>query len=187
MEFWIILISAIILMASMPYLRSFFKRIAMAIKLKRFCNKRKIKLYPTHLFWLFGWHRGSFCDFYIETKQEIFAVKLWGVPRRLSVLIFTDNGKYFIRYYLAFISFTTSMVHYPINGKKKNFKEYDFRKKFRTEWEIKTPRNILLINPVCREIRYQPDRGGERIIGAGEFINNCEIESLSRLISELEK
>ena len=186
MEFWIGLLSVVIFILSLPYIRSLIKRIIMVCRLEIVCKKQKLKLHPTHLFWMLGRCSGSSYDFYIETEHEIYSVKLFGVPRRLSVLIFMDNGKYFKRYYLAFISYTTSIVHYPIDGKKKNFQDYDFRKNFRMEWEIKTPRNILLIHPVCREIRYQPDRGGERIIGAGAFIYNCEIESLSRLISELE-
>ncbi len=184
MEFWFILFLIFLFILILPYIRSIIKRVSMVCKLKNVCKKQRLKLYPTHLFWMLGSRHGSACDFYIEGKSVIYSVKLFGVTCRSPILVFTEAREYYFRYLIVFISY--SVLSYSFNGKKKKFKDYDFRKKFRTEWEIKTPRNILLINPVCREIRYQTDRSEERIVGGGEFIYNCEIESLSRLISDWE-
>ena len=74
---------------------------------------------------------------------------------------------------------------YTFNGKKKPVPRYDFRYRFEDKWELKKPHNILLVNPVCMEIRYVGRNGDERIVGTGEFIGDIEIQPLSRLAEKI--
>ena len=107
------------------------------------------------------------------------------MPRRPTVLIFKENGEYFIRSFIGLVS-VGSLVRFSINGKAKGMPVYDFRYRYRDDWEIKTPRQILLINPISMEIRRQPQNGAEIIVGAGDVVNGMEIHSLPRFLGELE-
>ena len=168
-----------------PHLRLFLKRISCMIKIKKLCASKRYDLHATHLFWFLGSKRSKKCDLYIETANEVFSIKLFGIPRRLSILILKENGEYFIRSFIALISYGGG-IRFPINGKPKPMPVYDFRYKYRYEWEIKTPRRVLLVNPVSMEFKRQPHHGGEVTVGAGEIVNGMEIDSLPRLLGDLE-
>lgn len=127
------------------------------------------------------------CDFYVETPTEVYAVKLFGMKKKTAELIFKQNGEYFERHYLALISNNGGGVRFPMEKKPKKLPDYDFRHRYRMEWEIKSPHNVLLINPVCREIHRQVQHGVEKLLGAGDVVNGMEIYSLSRFLGELEK
>ena len=185
MKFWYALIGIIALIVFFPYIRCFFKRLKCAGKIKRLCRSKNYKIQATHPLWFFGSKHAKKCDLYIETANEVFAVKLFGMPRRLSVLILKENGEYFIRSFIALISYGGG-IRFPINGKPKPMPAYNFRYKYRDEWEIKTPRRVLLVNPVSMEFKRQPHHGGEVTVGAGEIVNGMEIDSLPRLLGDLE-
>lgn len=182
MDFWIALLGIVALIFAYPYIRCFFKRLICAQKLIKICRKKRYFLSKTHLFWFLGGKHSERCDCYIETPTEVFAVKLFGVKRRLTVLMLKTNGEYFIR---SFIAFGTG-AHIALNSKSRALPRYNFRYSYKDEWEIKTPRNIFLVNPAAMEIRRKPDNGPETIIGAGETVNGMEISTLSRFLGELE-
>lgn len=185
MGFWYALIGITAAIILFPYIRCFVKRLSCAGKIKKLCREKGYKMHAAHPFWFLGGKRGAKCDLYVETANEVFAVKLFGMPRRRSVLIFKENGEYFIRRFIGFSSYG-SAIRYPIDGRSRRLPQYDFRYKYRDEWEIKTPRHILLVNPISMEIRRQPKNGAEVIVGAGDTVNGMEIESLSRLLGDLE-
>ncbi len=187
MDFWLLIIAVALTIASVPYVKSLILRMLLFLKLFVICKKYRMKLYGTHLFWILAGRDGKNCDFYVETNNELYSVKLFGVPRKLSVLFFTENGRYYIRYFLALISYTTSWVHYPIDGRRKELRNFDFENSRRASSAGKNAKNILLINPACREIRYIPDHGSESIIGCGDVIRNFEVESLSHFIERLSR
>ena len=182
MTFFICILIVIFLL---PFFRLFFKRIVCMVKIKKVCTKRGYKIYQTCPFWFLGNKYGKKCDLYIETANEVFAIKLFGMPRKLSVLVIKENGEYFIRSYIALMSYGSG-IRFPINGKPKQMPAYDFRYRYKDEWEIKTPRHVLLVNPVSMEIKHQPHHGGEVSIGAGDIVNGMEIDSLPRLLGDLE-
>ena len=184
MEFWYALIGIAAVIALFPYIRCFFKRLKCANKIKRLCRNKNYKIHATHPLWFLGSKHTKKCDFYIETANEVFAVKLFGMPRRLSILILKENGEYFIRSFIALISYGGG-IRFPINGKPKPLPVYDFRYKYRDEWEIKTPRRVLLVNPVSMEFKRQPQHGSEVIVGAGDIVNGMEIYSLPRFLRYL--
>lgn len=185
MKFWYALIGIIALIVFFPYIRCFFKRLKCAGKIKGLCRSKNYKIQATHPLCFFGSKHAKKCDLYIETANEVFAIKLFGMPRRLSVLILKENGEYFIRSFIALISYGGG-IRFPINGKPKPMPAYDFRYQYRDEWEIKTPRRVLLVNPVSMEFKRQPHHGGEVTVGAGEIVNGMEIDSLPRLLGDLE-
>ncbi len=185
MKFLYALIGIVAIIILFPYIRCFVKRLSCAGKIKKLCREKGYEMHAAHPFWFFGSKRGTRCDLYVETANEVFAIKLFGMPRRRSVLIFKETGEYFIRRFIGFSSYG-SAIRYPIDGRSRRLPQYDFRYKYRDEWEIKTPRHILLVNPISMEIRRQPKNGAEVIVGAGDTVNGMEIESLSRLLGDLE-
>lgn len=184
--FWYAVGTLVLVVIAYPYLRCLYKRLALARKIKTVCKKKGHALHKTHLFWFLGSKQTTSCDFYVEGANEVFAVKLFGMPKRLCTLIFNEDGSYFIRRFIAFLSYDASAVRFPIDGKAKAMPSYDFRFRYRNEWEIKTPRRILLVHPVSMEIRRRSLRGNETIVGAGEIVNGMEIDSLPCLLNDLE-
>lgn len=185
MEFLYALIGIIVLIVFFPYIRCFFKRLKCACKIKKLCRTKGYKICSTHPLWFLGNKHTKKCDIYIETSNEVFAIKLFGMPRRLSILVLKENGEYFIRNFIALISYGGG-IRFPINGKPKAMPAYDFRYEYRDEWEIKTPRRVLLVNPVSMEFKRQPHHGSEVTVGAGGIVNGMEIDSLPRLLGDLE-
>jgi len=181
MNFYIAFASFATVVLLYPYVRCFVKRIVMAKKLKKMCRTNGFSLYPTHPFWMLGRRGGACCDFYVETEEKILSVKLFGVPRRSLMLVFTEDGKYFFRRILVI-----RYKPYPIDRRQHLLPNYDFRYRFRKEWELKTPMRILLVNPVSHEIRRRTRTGGENIVGAGETASGMLVYPLSRFIGLLE-
>ena len=186
MEFWYALIGIVALIVFFPYIRCFFKRLACAGKIKKLCRKKGYEMHAAPPLWFLGGKHGAKCDLYVETANEVFAVKLFGMPRRFSILVLKENGEYFIRNFIALISSMGQGIRFPIDSKPKPMPVYDFRYKYRDEWEIKTPRRVLLVNPVSMEFKRQPHHGSEVTVGAGEIVNGMEIDSLPRLLGDLE-
>ena len=182
MEFWIFLFGVIVFFTAFPYVRCFVKRMICLRKIRRICRKKQYTLYRAHPLWVLGYKRGRICDCYIETPNELFAVKLFGMPRRLTVLILKESGEYVIRSFLAILPF----VRFTFHTKPRRMPDYDFRTHYRDAWEIKTPHHILLIHPTSMEIRRQPLRGGESIVGSGEVVNGMELYTLSGFLGALE-
>jgi len=179
------LLAIAVFLLGWPYFRCFFKRVTCMRKLKKVCRTKGYQLHKTHFFWFLGHKNAKKCDFYIETRNQVFAVKLFGMPNRRTVLIFKENGEYMIRRFTAFISYG-SAVRFPIDSKPRKMPTYHFRYRYRDAWEIKTPRQVLLVNPVSMEFRRTPSHGKEILLGAGEVVCGMEIDSLPRLLADLE-
>ena len=186
MEFWVIVCSVALLFWLYPWLRCFVKRMIGARKLTRVCRERNYRLHKTHPLWILGHKHSERCDFYVETPNTVYAVKLFGVPQYRSMLVLREGGEYFIRSLVSFVSWLP-LVKYDWDYKPKAMPRYDFRCGYREEWEIKTPRNILLIHPVAMEVRFQSHTGQEMTVGSGNVVNGMEIQSMSRFLGELKK
>ncbi len=179
MSFWIFLAAAVLIILLFPYLRITVKRITMTTKLKKLCKKLNYTLHPTHLFWFFGDKYNNSCDCHIETPHVIYSVKMFSMKSRNAELVFKWNGvdryyEYFIRNFLCFTS------------KTKPLQAYNYDCGYKQEWYAKIHRRILLVNPVCREIRLQTKHDTEVLRGSGEMVNGAQIYSLSRFLGELE-
>lgn len=187
MDFWFVLIGIVAVIALFPYICFLFKRLICMGKIKCVCRNKGYTLHATHSLWFLGSKNKNKCDLYIETANEVFAIKFFGMPNRLSILILKENGDYFIRKYIVLLS-KFAGTHFPVFDRKpKPMPIYDFRYQYKNEWESKTPRHILLVNPDPMEIRQQPRHGREVSLGAGDIINGMEIDSLNRLLVNLKR
>ncbi len=184
MKFWYMLIGIVALIVLFPYIRCFFKRLTCMGKIKKLCHNKGYKMHSTHPLWFLGSKHANKCDLYIETKKEIFAIKLFGIARRPTILIIKENGEYFIRSFIIPISHGCGVTMHT-NGKPKPLPTYDFGYKTKNEWEKKSQRNILLFSPVSMDIRYQTNNGNEKSIGAGDIVNGMEIYLLPQLLKTL--
>ena len=83
-------------------LRVIFKRFSFYIRLKKVCRNTGAKLYPTHIFWLFGGQYTGIADFHIETEDNIYSVKLWGAIKYKQAFDFIDPQTVAVRNYHMF-------------------------------------------------------------------------------------
>lgn len=178
----IILILIALIIITFPFTRLWVKRIRLSIKIRVMCKKHGFSTFPIHKLWFLGRRNSLKCDIYIETKNEILGLKLFSVQRKNSILIFDEKGTYINRKRrpISLGSFAN------IDSKAKRIPDYNFRYDFRPTWEIKTPKNILLINPVCNEILFRKRNGNETILGSGDVINGMYLYPLSRFLGLLE-
>ncbi len=175
----------LLLIACFPYFRIFVKRLLMRHKLRSVCRRKEFALIPAHRLWLFGSRNGRRCDFYIDTPNAVYAVKLFGILRHTNKLVFQRDGRYVIRRHIAFISSIAMSIVYPIDSDSKAFPPYNFRYRYRNEWYLKAHRSVLLLSPTCMEVRVATSTG-EKVIGNRETFADMTLFSLSGLIGELE-
>ena len=185
MDFWRAIICIITVISVLPYIRCLFKRIILKNKIIKKCLKKGYQLYPTHLFWFLGNKHSKICDLYIETEYDLLTIKIFGVSKRNSILIIKENGEYFVRRFLALISYV-GIVYFPFNSRAKHMPSYNFRYKYKKDWETKKVRRILLVNPVSMTVRFQPQHSGEVIILSGDIVNGMELFSLPDFLKSLD-
>lgn len=169
-----------------PYIRFLFKRISLCCRIKQSCRRANFQLHVTRRLWWLGQRSRQNCDFYVETPTQIISVKLFNMLRRRDVLVFTRDNKWFIRSYVALMTNIGTALMLPLEKRKHNLCAYNFRYRFVADWEIKTPRRVLLIHPTCIEVRRQPRHGPEVIVGAGDVVSGMEIYSSSRFLGMME-
>ena len=124
MTFWFLLAGVISIIIAIPYFRFVFKRIKCACLIKKVCKKRKFRSFAVKPLWFFGCKYGKNCDVYIETPNEVYSVKLFGMKKRRSVLLLWEDGRYSVRNFIAVISFGTA-IQYPIDSKAKDMSVFD--------------------------------------------------------------
>lgn len=177
-----------LLVGFFPYIRCFFKRMICCIKIKGVCDGKRVILYKNSPLWFLGSRYGKKCDFYIETEDEVFSVKLFGMLQKRSKLVIREGGDYFIRRFIGLIYYgTMSATFSAVNGKSKKIPEYDFGYKYKSKWEKKQVIPVLLVNPVCAEFVFQPNQGAETVIEPGTSVNGKEITSLPYFLARLNK
>ena len=182
MEVLLIFCGIIALFLIYPYIRIFIKRLVMCGKLKLLCRKYKFSLIPNHCFWFLGQNRGTNCDFYIETPDSVFAVKLFSVKHRVSELRFVLNGQYYIKRYIPLFY----RISIPVESRKKSINDYNFRKSAKDEWYLKDIKNVLLINPICYEVFLKENFSThDKIISSGDMVYGMTVYSFSGFRSAL--
>lgn len=184
-----------------PYIRCFFKRLSLLSKIKNACREKGYRLQGMHPFWFLGGKNGKRCDFTIETAEEVLAIKLFGMPRRKRVLVFTEKREYFTRILVGVLL----LIKEAFDGKAKLFPEYDFVTACTMVSGDKKLRKILLVNPVPMEMMFRKERGKEnklshfpmenmpkenakeRILSPGDELYGLEVANLTWLLKELER
>lgn len=188
MDFLIIIGAVVAFFAIYPFARYLFKRISLAVRLKRACKKRGARLIYTHPLWLLGGRRGKGCDLHIETDSEIISVKLFQMLRRSSSLHLNSSGQYQCEHLvLALFGRIGGSSSLTFKTKPRHLPYYDFSKGLsKTD---KPQKRLLLIHPVCSSffIQSKETGKGENEAYIGYEIGNCELYSLSPLIRYLDK
>ena len=82
--------------------RLILKRISFYIRLRNVCRNTGAKIYPTHIFWLFGGQYTGITDFHIETEDNIYSVKFWGAFKYRQSFDFIDPQTVAVRSYHVF-------------------------------------------------------------------------------------
>lgn len=183
-----------------PYIRCFFKRLSLLSKIKNACREKGYRLQGMHPFWFLGGKNGKRCDCTIETAEEVLAIKLFGMPRRKRVLVFTEKREYFTRILVGMLL----LIRESFDSKAKPFPEYDFTCVNKEASDDKKLRKLLLVNPVPMEMLMQAERGKESklspfpmenmpkenaketILSPGDEVYGMEIANLSWLLRQLQ-
>ena len=182
-----------------PYIRCFLKRLSLLSKIKNACREKGYRLQGTHPFWFLGGKSGKRCDCTIETAEEVLAIKLFGMPRRRRVLVFTEKREYLTRLLVGMIL----LIRDSFDSKANQLPEYDFTCVNKEASDDKKLRKLLLVNPVPMEMLMQAERGKEsklspfpmenmqkenskeRILSPGDELYGMEVANLSWLLKEL--
>ena len=164
-----------------PYIRCFFKRLSLLSKIKNACREKGYRLQGTHSFWFLGGKNGKRCDCTIETAEEVLAIKLFGMPRRRRVLVFTEKREYFTRILVGMLL----LIRESFDSKAKQLPEYDFTCVNKEALDDKKNRKILLVNPVPMEMLMQKENAKETILSPGDEVYGMEVANLSWLLKEL--
>lgn len=183
MEFWLFVAGVILLFFVLPYIRFFFKRLKCNIQITRVCCEKGYILHKNHALWFLERNNGKRCDCYVETDNEIFAIKLFGMTRKGKTLVFLEDGGYFVR---RFFGMEIRLI-YSFDGRVKEFPKYDFEYYNADNVTGKHIRKILLVNPVPREMRMQARNSKETIVSPGDKVYDLEVCNLSRLLNELKE
>ncbi len=183
MDFWLFLAGIILLFIVIPYIRCFFKRLRCSRQIKRVCRDKGYILHKNHAFWFLGSNNGKRNDCYVETGNEIFAIKLFGMIRKGKTLVFLEERGYFIRRFMAM----EMRLIYSFDGRVKELPKYDFEYNNANSVTGKHIRKILLVNPVPREMRMQARNSKETIVSPGDVVYDLEIFNLSGLVNKLKE
>ena len=184
MDFWIFVLAVLGVILLFPYLRFFLKRVRLYGSLRVLCKTKNYRIHATHPLWMFGRNGRTDCDFCIETDSAVYAVKLFRTKYRSTHLIFTENGNWFIRFFSVHFAHG-SHVAMPIDSKPRCMHAYNFKTNYADAWYKKIFLPVLLINPVCREVKRQNARGDEETIGSGDTVGGMFVYSLSRFLDRL--
>ena len=175
---WYVLLIAILLMVVLPGCRWLFSRLVMGSRIISLCKEKGYALHKKKG-WLFGCRYGKRADFAVETKKDVFAVKLWGVPQRLATLLLHPEGKYSLRRVFSMLL----QVKIPLDSSLVSFPAYDFQA-FPTD-ERKPIHAVLLIHPAPLSIRLRDREGKERDLCCGEEYQGMTIMNLNDLKATL--
>ncbi len=187
---FILLLALAAAAAAYPFARFFVKRCILAAKLKTVCRRSGYGFRPARKFWLFSSRRGTQCDFHIETNDSVLCVKLFDCFRpfafslRRLTLVLTENGKYCFRSIVP-----AGLVAASEDGRFSDLPDIDFTSGLRNNENRLNPVPVLLVHPVCGEIRCRTglsDRDSETIISPGDEYRGMRLFTASCLLERLE-
>ena len=185
MKVWVIIVLCILLyLWGFPLVRCFFKRLILMAKIKVICQKKSYRLYKKPL-WFLGNKYFGYSEFQIETATDIFAIKLFGTPRRRRMLMLLPNGKFFIRRTIMMIAFTAQAAVFHIDGRMKHMPRYRFQMASAHTALQKQMHKVLLVHPVTMTIHRRLPHGAELIVRDGDLVSGMEVYCLSGFLRML--
>lgn len=159
------------------FVRFLFKRLALCVKLRRWCRKNGYSLIPAHFMWLFATKHGKRCDFYIELPDEVYAVKLWNTRGVTEELTFTSDGCVQSCFYTRIPVYIMGLLWFSRDAKKHRVPRYEMT---RRDAYRATP--ILLLHPAPYDV-HCPDNPFLHLPGSVGQVNGMHIHSLHSLIT----
>ena len=160
MEVFFMMIALFFVILLLPHIVFLFKRILLCIKLKMVCKRQGFTLIPTYFFWFLGNFNGGRCDFYVQTSEQVYSVKLCGAPKK-TIIDFVDSTQYAkrsLRFHLA------STFRYVVPRSKRK-KAFDFSYHCPEELRSAQIIPIILMNPMPLNVTY-----AGKGIGNGDYI-----------------
>ena len=186
MPWWSSFLIALALIISFPFIRFLFKRISLLFKVKSFCKKQGVILHKTSTFWYLGVRNGGGCNFYMETPNKIYSVKLFPTLKKQSCVRFLDNRRYYIEKFMVLFGSWGASVKFSFKSRVKKLNEINFKHKFNTEWNAKPLVPVLLINPICEKVQLK-NGDTNQIICDGDTVFETYVFGLKGLIKEIIK
>lgn len=171
MDFLMCLTAAALLFLAYPYLRIAFKRLSLAVRIRKTAKKYGLTFFPASKNWLFGGLDGENCDFYLWGEKETLSVKLAAAKLRRSEYIF-EGGKLRIKRYVVLSGGWA--IPAPMLSGVKLYPEFfcNFRYRMPDELLDKPRRDILLFSPAPFSASTE-DGCRFSAMGAKEFFNLC--------------
>lgn len=121
-----------------PFLRFFLKRLCFFFKIKKVCKRKKI-VFHKRLFSFFSNYKSTNADFFIETENDIFIVKLIGVFFKHNIINFIDETHLSVK--------VSGILKWSSENKVKQHPVYDFRHLIDDNSLYKNIHSIILVLP----------------------------------------
>lgn len=184
--FWLLLAAIVTVITASPIIRLLVKRMILRSKIKSAVSAVGGRLIPAHKFWLFGKRMGKNCDFFIETPEKVYAVKLFTVLFKTASIVFADQGCYTPIRHIHLFGRWGQIVSLPLPENARPMPVYDFTTGLPCGAESKEIYQTLLIHPACLEIHRKTEVRRTELLYAGDVICGMHIQSLSGLLRELQ-
>lgn len=157
MDVMIPLSALLLIILLFPFISFLWKRVFLWMKWKVVCKRNGLQWFPTHFFWFLGNFKGGKCDFYVQTPERVYSVKLCGASSK-TFIDFGDDTHYSRRSIRFHIS---SVLPVP---RVKRKKEFDFRYHCPENLRTAQIKPIVLMDPMPLKVTY-----ANKEIGNGDF------------------
>lgn len=185
--FWLGFSLFVFFCASLPVYRFIGKRISFFLRLRRICRVKNFHLIPLHRFWIFPLRCGDTFDFAIETRDDAYAVKFFGVWRKHDEVRFGPDAVYCIRHYLGFLSrFGEAVLLTLWDSPEKPLPVYRYPHEITESFGAKLWKPFLLMHPVGYSIRLMDARGSSVQICSGDRAGRYQITSAFQFLETLQ-
>ena len=184
MPWWSYLLIVIAILLMLPYIRFLIKRISLCFKIKSFCKQENLIFHKTSVFWWLGVKKSGGCNFYIETSNAIYSIKLFPTLNKQSCVHFWNNRSYYVEKFMVLFGTWGSSAKFSFKSRIHSLGEFDFKYKFNDEWSEKPLVPILLVNPICRSIKLKIN-DNEQFVCDGDALFETRVFGLKGLISEI--
>lgn len=171
-----LLLIFIVVLVLCPFERFLCKRIAMFFKIKKLCEKKQYSLHIINHGFLFSGFNRKQSDFYIETTEAVYSIKLVGTIFKKNYLKFVDDTHYAIRPLAFQIAPTALGVGYNVKEKP----QYSFFDSIPDSGLSKNLVKVVLVCPVSGTLQYN-----DLNVGCGESIGEALCYTTSSFLKEL--
>lgn len=185
--FWRGVGGLVLCIALFPVIRLFCKRVSLVLRLKKVCREKGFALTPLHRLWFLWLRGGNTFDFAVETRDDAYAVKLFGVWRKHDELRFGPGDSYLVRHQFAFLSrMGEGIVMTLWESREKPLPVYRYPQEMTDSYAGKLWKPVLLMHPVGHSIRLVDKRGSSVQICSGDCASRYPITSAFQFLETLQ-